>query len=160
MQHQSNYVGKAMYHGDCKPSLTLAICTLQNKKVSQKVSDMNNRFILKACLAPISLLLMLAGCSSVNLWPFDNGSSQAQSQTPANSTEYVCDKDRKFYVRLVDSGAAAWLILPEREVSLAKVASANGRYSNGITTLNIDGKDATLDDGPANSYIGCKASGK
>lgn len=121
---------------------------------------MNNRFILKACLAPISLLLMLAGCSSVNLWPFGNGSSQAQSQTPANSTEYVCDKDRKFYVRLVDSGAAAWLILPEREVSLAKVASANGRYSNGITTLNIDGKDATLDDGPANSYIGCKAAGK
>ena len=79
---------------------------------------------------------------------------------PANSTEYVCDKGRKFYVRLIDSGASAWLILPEREVSLAKVASANGRYSNGITTLEIDGTNATLDDGPANLFKGCKVPGK
>ena len=150
-----------MYYAGCKPILTLAICTpLLNKKVSQKVSDMNNRFILKTCLAPISLLLMLAGCSSVNLWPFGSGSSAGQAPIPANSTEYVCDKGKKFYVRLIDSGVAAWLILPGREVSLAKVASANGRYSNGITTLDINGTDATLDDGPASSYIGCKAPGK
>ena len=63
-------------------------------------------------------------------------------------------------MRLIDSGASAWLILPEREVSLAKVASANGRYSNGITTLEIDGINATLDDGPANLFKGCKVPGK
>jgi len=149
-----------VYYADCKPILTLAICTFPNKKVSQKVSDMNNRFILKTCLAPISLLLMLAGCSSVNLWPLGGGSTSGQAPIPANSTEYVCDKGRKFYVRLIDSGASAWLILPEREVSLAKVASANGRYSNGITTLEIDGTNAALDDGPANLFKGCKVPGK
>ena len=121
---------------------------------------MNNGVILKACLTPISVLFLLAGCSSVNLWPFDKGSSHAEAQIPANSTEYVCDKGKKFYVRLIDNGAAAWVILPVREVSLAKVASANGRYSNGISTLTIDGLDATLDDGPSNTYSGCKASGK
>ena len=119
---------------------------------------MNNGFILKACLAPISALLLLAGCSSVNLWPFGKGSSPAEAQIPPNSTEYVCDKGRKFYVRMIDNNTAAWLILPDREVSLVKVGSAGGSYSNGITTLHIDGKDATLDDGKANAFVDCKAS--
>lgn len=112
-----------------------------------------------ACLAAL-----LPGCEtvkSVDLWPFNKDKAQNKPSAPANSTEYLCSGGKRFYVRLIDNGNAAWLIYADREVSLTKVASTSGiRYSNGIANLNINGSEATLDDGPAVSYSGCKVAGK
>ena len=62
-------------------------------------------------------------------------------------------------MRYLDNGAAAWVILPEREFRLNKTASTSGtRYSNGSATLDIKDSGATLSDGAAVTHAGCKAT--
>lgn len=104
---------------------------------------------------------LLAGCGDMNvkqLWPFGK-EPQERSRAPVNATEYQCAGAKRFYVRLLDGGAAAWLILPEREVRLDKVAAERGaRYSNGKAVLDITGNEATLNDDAAISLSGCKAA--
>jgi membrane-bound inhibitor of C-type lysozyme len=118
---------------------------------------MNCRFASVALIASVSL----CACSSINIWPFGEKKPEQASNTPANSTAYQCSGGKKFYVRLQDNGNSAWLILPDREVSLARTGSgAAASYSNGITTLAINGKEATLEVSPGNSYADCKAAGK
>jgi len=109
-------------------------------------------------LTLFSTCLTLAGCSSVNvdkLWPFDSKSTLAQARNIANATEYQCAGGKHFYVRYMDNGATAWLIYPDREVSLSK-ASSGSRYTNGVAVLETNGSETTLNDGPAISYSGCK----
>lgn len=102
----------------------------------------------------------LSGCSSVNLWPFGEGQSQELSRKPAGATEYRCNNDRRFYVRFLDGGAAAWVIFPEREFRLDKVVSALGtRYSNGVAMLEDNDGEVSLRDGSATAFTGCKAGG-
>lgn len=115
---------------------------------------MKNGYINAALLAPLGLVLLLAGCGGGKLWPFGEDKPQARSNAPANSTEYQCSGGKKFYVRMLDNGNTAWLILSEREVSLAKTAS--GRYSNGISTLSITGDEATLEVSATVSMTDCK----
>jgi membrane-bound inhibitor of C-type lysozyme len=108
----------------------------------------------------ISLATMLVGgCSSIDKYnPFtENKPSQEISRTPANSTEYLCEGNKRFYVRLLDKGNGAWLIYPDREVNLDKVGGSGSRYSNGIAVLEINGEEANLSDGPKVDYKGCKA---
>lgn len=122
---------------------------------------MGNRFIRAALWVSAGLPLLLSGCGSVNvnLWPFGGGGAQDRPIKPANSTEYQCNGGKRFYVRYLDNGAAAWLIYPDRQVRLDKVSSnAGASYSNGIAMLDVNGNEATLADGPAISYTGCKAA--
>ncbi|HSH72625.1 MAG TPA: hypothetical protein VK974_06170 [Methylophilaceae bacterium] len=116
---------------------------------------MRNKFGYSALL----LVLLLNGCGGFSVWPFGGGTkAEADSYKPENSTEYLCDAGKKFYVRTIDNGAAVWLILPDREVALNKAVSSQSsmHYSNGITTLDITGSDATLDLNPTSSLKGCK----
>lgn len=108
----------------------------------------------------ISLAAMLVGgCSSIDKYnPFtENKPSQEISRTPANSIEYLCEGNKRFYVRILDKGNGAWLIYPDREVNLDKVSGGSNRYSNGIAVLDINGDEASLSDGPKVDYKGCKA---
>jgi len=103
--------------------------------------------------------LVLGACSSVNLnlWPFGDDKEQNLSRTPPGATAYACENGQKLFVRYLDGGAAAWIILPGREFRLGKVgADAGTRYSNGSATLAIQDKVATLSDGASVSYTGCK----
>ena len=103
---------------------------------------------------------VLGGCGSfkMNVWPFGESSTIERSRGPENATEYRCDGGKGFYVRYLDGGAAAWVIYPDRQVRLDKVAgAAGGRYSNGIAVLQLDGDRVSLNDGPAIAYIGCKS---
>src|SRR5512141_2597411 len=94
--------------------------------------------------APACAALLLAACSSVNLDLLSFGGSKEQdtSRAPAGATAYQCDAGKRLFVRYLDSGAAAWVILPGREFRLNKTpAAAGARYSNGSDTLDI--KDNT-----------------
>ena len=92
-----------------------------------------------------------------NLWPFGAEKTVERSRTPANSTAYLCDKNKRLYVRLLDNGAAAWVILPEREFRMDKTTGGEGtRYGSGKAVLDLQGEEATLSDGAALSYTGCK----
>lgn len=109
--------------------------------------------------APLAIAVAsasLAACSSVSdlkVWPF-NQSSPVAAQGPANATEYQCNEGKHFYVRMLDNGNAAWLIYPDREVSLGKSGTGT-RYTNGVATLDINGGEASLVDGPL-KYSDCK----
>lgn len=105
------------------------------------------------------LVLTVTGCNSINgMIPSWTGSPTEHSRTPANATEYQCAGGKRFYVRLVDSGASAWLIYPDREVALTKSSGGANRYSNGVAILDISGAEASLTDGPGIAYSACKAT--
>lgn len=106
-------------------------------------------------------LLVLAGCGSANvkLWPFGGEERTERSRVPANATAYHCDGGRKLYVRMLDNGAAAWVILPEREIRLEKTgAAAATNYAYRGTLLEIKGAEAVLLEGAKPVLTGCKAA--
>ncbi len=100
-------------------------------------------------------LFLLAGCSNVNLNPFGEPRSTEQDRKPANATEYRCDGNKAFYVRAIDGGAV-WLIAPDREIRLEKIA--DGRWGVGRVLLETTAAGATLADPPA-IFSGCKRAG-
>lgn len=108
---------------------------------------------------PLCLALFLSGCSGFSLWPFGDKGGE-RSNIPADATEYQCDAGKRFYVRDLENGAAAWVIYPERQVRLDKVAGSSTRYSNSVAVLEINANEAQLNDGPSISYKGCKRVGK
>lgn len=117
---------------------------------------MHQRFFGSALIF-LAVLLLLTGCGSM---PFGD-SKPAEARKPENSTEYQCEGGKRFFVRMLDKGNAVWLIYPDREVNLDKVSSRAGtRYSNGVAVLDINGAEATLDDGPRIAYKGCKVPAK
>lgn len=115
-----------------------------------------------AALTLAGSTLLLAACSSVgvNLWPFGGGKEQGPSRTPAGATAYACEGGKRLFVRYLDNGAAAWIILPDREFRLNKgTPGAGARYSNGSTTLEVKDSEATLFDGGKPTHAVCKISG-
>lgn len=108
----------------------------------------------------IACVAFLAGCGEmkVKAWPFGGDTVQERSRAPLNATEYRCAAGKRFHVRTLDGGAV-WLILPEREVRLDKTEGSNpARYSNGIAVLELNGAEATLSDGAAAAFSGCKSA--
>lgn len=120
---------------------------------------MKNHRSIAACAAPLALSLLVAGCGSVstpNLWPFGGETNQERSRVPPNSATYQCDGGKRFYLRMLDNGAAAWVILPEREFRLDRVAGDATRYGNGKAVLTVNAEGASLADGPAATYANCR----
>lgn len=116
---------------------------------------MNQRIIHAAALACAALLLSACGGMSVNLWPLAGTREFDKSRVPTGATAYQCDAGKRLLVRYLDNGAAAWVILPDREFRLNKAAAGN-RYTNGSATLDTDAGGATLRDGDALVFDNCK----
>jgi hypothetical protein len=104
--------------------------------------------------AAIFLTALLAACGSMNLWPFGEPRATEASRQPANAVEYRCAGGKQFYVRDLDAGAV-WLIAPDREIRLEKLAGATAAYGVGKVRLELTGQSATLFDPPA-QFLGCK----
>lgn len=111
---------------------------------------------LKALLLALGLFTLLPSCSSMSLSNPFGSDSKEQSRTPANATEYICEGNKNFYVRMLNSGNDAWLIYPDHEVNLTKASDANNRFTSGIIALVINGDATTLNDGEKIAYTGCK----
>jgi membrane-bound inhibitor of C-type lysozyme len=105
--------------------------------------------------------LLLAACSSISLDALSFGGAKEQDTTrpPAGATAYQCEGGARLFVRYLDNGAAAWVILPGREFRLDKAVSASGAsYTNGSDALDTKGNEATLREGSAVTRAGCKAA--
>ena len=112
---------------------------------------------MKKIVASVLAISALAGCETIGIPTNLFGDKNLErSRVPPNSITYQCAAGKRFYLRYLDNGAAAWVILPEREFRLDKVAGEGGRYGNGKAVLAISGDGATLSDGPAVSYADCK----
>ena len=115
---------------------------------------MDQRFARSAAL--VCATLALGACGSLDLLSFGGVKEQDTTRPPPGATAYQCDAGKQLYVRYLDNGAAAWVILSERAFRLDK-AGSGARYSNGSDTLEVDGDAATLSEGANVSYAGCKA---
>jgi hypothetical protein len=116
---------------------------------------LRNRALTPICFCFAALL---SGCGGINLWPFSEPRSTESSRKPANATEYQCEGGKQFYVRTLDAGAV-WLIAPDREIRLEKLAGSTGTaYGVGKVRLELTEQSATLFDPPA-QYLGCKRAG-
>ena len=101
-------------------------------------------------------VLLLSACGSVDKYNPFSESKPAEPWKPSNATEYLCEGNKRFFVRMLDKENAAWLIYPEREVRLEK-SSAGNIYTNSVAVLEINGSEATLKDGATIDYQACKA---
>ena len=117
----------------------------------------------------LGLIAALSACSSVKdltsvdltnmkIWPFGNSADAPRVYLPANSTPYMCEGNKKFFVRMLEKGASVWLILPEREVLLTQSGTSKV-YTNGISKLDLSNSDVTLDVNETTHYVACKANG-
>lgn len=109
----------------------------------------------------VVLAASLAGCGgfsvrSLNPWsdPVERGRA-----VPANATEYACDGGRRLVVQHLPG--AVMIMFPERDFRLDPAPSSPGvRYSNGGTTLLIDGEQVSLEEQGTVTYKACrKAAG-
>lgn len=109
-------------------------------------------------LAMLASVLLLAGCGEMKMkvWPFGSEAAPERPRGPANASEYRCAAGKRFYLRMLDGGSAAWVILPEREVRLERIGSSEGRYGKGALVLQLDGERATLADGATTAYADCR----
>ena len=105
----------------------------------------------------ISACSTVKDMTNVDLWPFGKGGDQGREYQPANSTPYICEGNKKFFVRYLEKGASVWLILPDREVALAQVGSSKV-YSNGISKLDLTSDDVSLEVNETTKYVGCKSN--
>ena len=54
----------------------------------------------------LALAALLGGCGGIDLWPF--GAKEVErSRVPLDSTEYLCDAGKRFYLRILNNGASA-----------------------------------------------------
>ena len=100
-------------------------------------------------------VLVSSGCGNIGIKnPF--GGKKVATTGPANATEYVCEGNKHFYVRMLNNGSDAWLIYPDHEVNLTKSASSTTRYSSGAISLVLNGDNTMLNDGEKIAYTACK----
>ncbi len=110
----------------------------------------------KVFLPALVSALCLAACSSISIPnPFSSGTKEL-SGAPANATEYICEGNKRFYVRIMNNGGDAWLIYPDHEVNLVKSAGNANLYNSGAISLDINGDSTSLTDGEKIAYKACK----
>lgn len=102
--------------------------------------------------------LGLSACSSLN--PFSDKEIPAAQGAPVNATEYVCEGNKRFYVRMLNNNADAWLIYPDHEVNLTQSETEKTVYTSGAIRLNLAGEATTLNDGDKIAYTACKPTPK
>lgn len=103
---------------------------------------------------------LLTGCGDmkVKVWPFGDGAARERSRDPANATEYQCAAGKRFHLRMIDGGVAAWLILPEREVRLERIGESATRYGKGALLLELAADNVSLVDGATITHVNCKVA--
>ncbi len=103
-------------------------------------------------------MALLAGCGDMKMkvWPFGDSSPRERSREPSNAAEYLCAAGKRFHVRMIEGGAAAWLILPEREVRLERIGESTTRYGKGALLLELGAENSSLTDGASISHATCK----
>lgn len=118
---------------------------------------MKSGYSRKVVTALACATLVLGGCGNMSMksvWPFGDDKTPERSRVPTNSVEYKCAGGKRFYVRQIDDGASAWVILADREFRLDRQAGGS-TYGNGKAVLDLGGEAVTLSDGGALAFTGC-----
>ncbi|MEI8256869.1 MAG: MliC family protein [Deltaproteobacteria bacterium] len=91
----------------------------------------------------------------VGAW-WQGGAAEAPRLAPGVG-EYLCEGGKSFQARFDAVTHSAWVRFPDREFRLdAAPGTAEGRYTNGRTTLNTKGEELFLSEGATATYTACK----
>jgi YD repeat-containing protein len=111
----------------------------------------------------VVLAASLAGCGgfslgSLNPW---SGPVERARTLPADATEYACDDAKRLVVRHLAGGNAVMIVFREREFRLDPAPpGAGARFTNGSTTIQLQGDRVFLEEEGAVTYSNCrKAAG-
>ena len=108
--------------------------------------------------AVIGAAALVTACSGGGWWPFGSSSSgDPAKRIPPGATEYNCAENKRLLVRHTADGKSAWVIYPDREFRLDRAAASGGdRFTNGVSTLSVQGDTAVLEEGGARVFAECK----
>lgn len=111
----------------------------------------------KATVAAIAAAALLSGCTG-GWWPFGLGAKPRDpaARIPPGATQYLCEGNKRLLVRHTADGKSAWVIYPDREFRLDRAAADGERYTNGITTLSVQGEETVLEENGQRLFAGCK----
>jgi membrane-bound inhibitor of C-type lysozyme len=107
----------------------------------------------------IACAAMLTACGGMNLTRlafWTNEPTEQRSPRLAGTTQFSCDGNKRLAVRFGAAGQPAMVVFPEREFRLDVAPGGAGRYSNGRTTLTVNGDEASLDEAGASVLANCK----
>ena len=99
---------------------------------------------------------LLTACSSGGWWPFGASSIDPATRIPSGATEYACAGNKRLLVRHTPDGKSAWVIYPDREFRLDSVGAAGDRFTNGVSTLSVQGDEVMLEDSGTRLFTDCK----
>lgn len=114
--------------------------------------------MLAKLLIGATVMTVVSACSTIKIPNPFSSETKAQGSAPVNATAYLCEGNKRFYVRMLNNGNDAWLIYPDHEINLNK--TSDGRYTSGVITLIINGAETSLEDGEKIAYKMCKAQAK
>ncbi len=91
------------------------------------------------------MIVMLSGCVSVNVY---------EAWTPQG--RYVCEDGKSFMVELIENGAAVRVTTDAAQFALPQTGGAtDAKFTDGRTTLYVDGNRAFLEEGAQVYARGC-----
>ena len=106
----------------------------------------------------ICFAALIASCGTVEkvgAW-WQGGAAEAPRLAPGVG-EYLCEGGKSFQARFDPATHSAWVRFPDREFRLdAAPGTAEGRYTNGRTTLSSKAEELSLTEGATVIYAGCK----
>jgi membrane-bound inhibitor of C-type lysozyme len=106
--------------------------------------------------AAIGVAMLLTACSG-SWWPLGRTAADESTRIPAGATDYACANGKRLLVRHTADGKFAWVIYPDREFRLDRVAADSGdRFTNGVSTLSTQGDETMLEEAGTRLYVDCK----
>lgn len=105
---------------------------------------------------------LLVGCSGGWVpWSKSSNTASTGPYTPPGASAYACEGNKRLLVRFEGGNKSAWVIYPDREFRLDRVASGPGdRFSNGRTTLTVKDGEAALEESGKVEFGKCKAEAR
>jgi len=103
--------------------------------------------------AALLLATTLVACGTVKeMWRTE---PEERLVIPQGATAYRCNAGKSFFIRSMDEGRAVWVMLIEREFRLEAPAAGATRFTNGRTALNLNGDQASIEEGSVTTYAAC-----
>ena len=107
-------------------------------------------------VAALGAAALLTACGG-SWWPFGRSGSDETARVPAGATEYTCAAGKRLLVRHTADGKSAWVIYPNREFRLDRVAADSGeQFTNGVSTLSTQGEETMLEEAGTRLFVDCK----
>jgi len=102
--------------------------------------------------------ILLSGCgTNLGKWvPFVRADEPLAQSLPQGAVEHFCESNRRLIVRHEPDGRSVWVFHPDRQVRLERVGSGSDRFTNGVSTLSVQGEELALDEEGKRIASGCR----